>query len=229
MADRSSAAIRRRLNYSYQMKILSKYKDYYDFQAGIFGEDQHLVLDRREGGTKTALDEDTVVTLFVGNKVVQGLFKDGRFYWGKQEMEPFAQKAFDTKRKSAMWWSVNSNPNMLSFELNRPGRTVWQYAYHLEPDDISNMNEYLIPEYEKWCKPYAISLLVEGVGVFPYPKLDEIVVNRIIDAKTVWLILSDFLSLQKQEAEKTVPIGNDKLRIQSHGFDLKTSFRNSKA
>jgi len=53
-------------------------------------------------------------------------------------------------------------------------------------------------------------------------------VNKIIDAKTIWNELSDFLSAKKQEIEKSVPIGDDNLRIEAHGFDLKTSFRNVK-
>lgn len=208
------------------MKILSKYKDYYDFQVGIYGEDPNLVLDRREGKTKIDLNKDRVITLFIGNKVVQGLYKDDRFYWGRQDIEPFATETFATKRRSALWLSLNHPSKVLSFDFNHASKSVWQYAYHLELEDIGNMNEELRAEYERLCKPYAISLLVKGIGVFPYPKLDEIAVNKIIDAKTAWLMLTDFLSMEKQRAEKSVPIGDDKLRIKSHGFDLKTSFRN---
>src|SRR5690606_2755663 len=100
------------------------------------------------------------------------------------------------------------------------GKTVWQYAYHANLENISNMEESLMLEYERRCSSYAISLLVEGVGTFPYPKLDEIAVSRIIDAQTAWSVLVDFLAKQKQKAEKTVPIGDDQLRIESHGFDL---------
>lgn len=210
------------------MKILSTYKDYYDFQVGVYGEDPNLVLDRREGNTKIDLDEDAVVTLFMGNKVIQGLHKDGRFYWGRDEIEPFSVQPFATKRKSASWWRLNSDQKMLAFELHQSGKIVWQYAYHVSLEAISNMEESLMQEYERRCKPYAISLLVEGAGVFPYPKLDEIAVTKIIDAQTVWLALTEFLAQQKQDAEKTVPIGDDPLRIESHGFDLKASFRNKK-
>lgn len=201
------------------MKILSKYKDYYDFQIGVYGEDPNLLLDRRSGNAKIILHDDTVVTLFVGNKVVQGVYNGNQFYLGKEVEQ------FKIKNDSRRWIHRFLYNDELTFDFHRGNGTVHQVIYHIE---FENIGSKLLPKYEKYCKDFAISMYMEDVGISPYPKLEALGINKIIDAKTLWNELSDFLSMKKQEVEKSVPIGDDNLRIESHGFDLKTSFRNVK-
>ena len=61
-----------------------------------------------------------------------------------------------------------------------------------------------------------------------FPSLKELGVNKVIDAIDLWILLSEWLGNRITEKEPIVPIGDDKTRILSAGFDLKTSFRNIK-
>jgi hypothetical protein len=81
------------------MKVISKYKDYYDFLAGSYGTDNKLVLDRTKGYVpyfshettadglgKLGKDYETefAFTLIVGFTAVDGIYYHGRFYYGIQ-------------------------------------------------------------------------------------------------------------------------------------------------
>lgn len=73
-------------------------------------------------------------------------------------------------------------------------------------------------------------ILIEQYGkkYDKYPILVDYNVNRILSAEKVWLILSEWLGKQITRQEPVVPVGDDKIRIQAAGFDLKTSFRHRK-
>ena len=64
--------------------------------------------------------------------------------------------------------------------------------------------------------------------IIEYPSLEALGVNKVIDAKDIWLMLSEWLGTRITENEPIVPVGDDKTRIKSAGFDLKTSFRHRK-
>lgn len=61
---------------------------------------------------------------------------------------------------------------------------------------------------------------------YKFPRLDLLKINKLISPHDIWILLSSWLSYKIPEMP--VPIGDDKIRIQSHGFDLKTSFRKTK-
>ena len=51
-------------------------------------------------------------------------------------------------------------------------------------------------------------------------------IGGLIDPHTAWVNLSDYLSEQLTKKEPEQPVGDDIVRLQSAGFDKKTSFRN---
>ncbi|MFT4022773.1 MAG: hypothetical protein QM664_03185 [Flavihumibacter sp.] len=213
------------------MKIYSKYKDYYDYLAGIYGEDALLVLDRRSGDAKIVLPFDTVATLFIGKKVIQGLYKNGQFFWGDELKKMAEDSAFATRRKISPWRQQNSKGMPLVFNLEQHGRSIWQYVYHTHLEEPGeDLKKELARDFEKhhYAIDYAICMHAAGIGLFPYPKLENIAVGKMIPAEIIWRELSDFLSAKNQEPEKDIPLGNDTQRMLSHGFDLKTSFRKEK-
>jgi len=61
------------------MKIISKYKDYYDFLQGTFGIDEKLILDRTKFH-KIELSDYDKITLVIGDLVIEGLFVDGSVF-----------------------------------------------------------------------------------------------------------------------------------------------------
>lgn len=65
------------------MKILSKYKDYYDYISGIYGEDPKLVLDRRTGSGFQDLTEDTKYFIFIGGFQIEGYYRGGKMFYGE--------------------------------------------------------------------------------------------------------------------------------------------------
>ena len=63
------------------MKIISKYKDYYDFLTGLYGIDNKLILDRRSFTGMGYLDEG-ILRILVGDYIVEGLYFTDKFYYG---------------------------------------------------------------------------------------------------------------------------------------------------
>ncbi len=66
------------------MKIISKFKDYYDYLVGVYGIDEKLILDRTEfyPTSRFVSPNDSKVTFFICGYQVDGLYRDGRFYYG---------------------------------------------------------------------------------------------------------------------------------------------------
>ena len=103
------------------MKIISKFKDYYDHKVGKYGADPLLVFDRRrqegaaiqhqlpdvppewhsEYGSATA----TLVTLYIGHWRYYLFHAQGRVD-GWEEIERMHQQAYSTKRWWQMAWKV---------------------------------------------------------------------------------------------------------------------------
>lgn len=79
------------------------------------------------------------------------------------------------------------------------------------------------PTYKENC-PILISHYDNEIYIH-HPILKEHFINKIYDPHTIWIMLSEWLGKQKTKNEKEVPIGDNNIRILSHGFDLKTSFR----
>jgi hypothetical protein len=58
--------------------------------------------------------------------------------------------------------------------------------------------------------------------------LETLGIQTIIKPFDLWIMLSEWLGYMITQNEPSVPIGDDKIRVESHGFDLKTSFRHRK-
>ena len=52
------------------MKIISKYKDYYDYLVGTYGEDPKLILDRREGFILSKDSTECKYQLYICGKII---------------------------------------------------------------------------------------------------------------------------------------------------------------
>lgn len=65
------------------MKIISKFKDYYDYLVGIYGEDSNLVLDRRKTDKiDVSCLNDTIIEFYIGGYKIQGFAHDSKIYYG---------------------------------------------------------------------------------------------------------------------------------------------------
>ena len=194
------------------MKIISKYKDYYDYLQGIYGVDERLVLDRRKSDHQT-YHSNGVYHFLVGALVVEVLYVDGKFYCGESDII----KLGGTK-------IVKSDGTFYH-------RVPYQ-SYNKKEIALMNINPYPRDEkkYSKFdelaiCEIYYAFGQLEAV---PYPRLEQYGIQKALNPHDAWLSLSEWLGTQISKREPEVPVGDDKVRIVSAGFDLKTSFRNVK-
>ena len=87
------------------MKILTKYKDYYDYLSGIYGEDPKLIFDRRDFTPNTYRFQGNnieFITLFICGYRIEGVYKDSEFYYGDRLLD-ISTDIRDNK-KSKYWW-----------------------------------------------------------------------------------------------------------------------------
>lgn len=188
------------------MKIISKFKDYYDYLKGIYGEDPKLVLDRTEFN-KLQYPGNGIDTFYIGDYKIQGYWKDGNIYFGK-DVEKFHIE------DRGYWWMSDYNKNESYVVEDSYHNTFSCLKY---PKKINNS-----PTYKENCpilKEYRKDEYIKN------PILKEYGFQKVFKAEEIWIILSEWLGRVITMNEKPVPIGDDKTRILSHGFDLKTSFR----
>lgn len=214
------------------MKIISKYKDYYDYLRGVYGEDPKLILDRRQSESlkpyprfiQKYKSEPTVevprpFSVRIGTMIVDGVYYKDSFYYGKDLLQfKYESTYYDSYLRSHFPEHVD-NENAMLFEF-------WFNVY---------INRLMIlqtaPYIVHTLNPIAIEMLwLTGVKENPvrkysYPILKDIGLASIITPHEIWIELTSYLGQLVTVNEPLVPIGNDKIRIQSHGFDAKTSFR----
>lgn len=213
------------------MKIISKYKDYYDFLKGIYGEDPKLVLDRTKFESLPYPPSNyDILNFFVGEWQVQCLYFDGKYYWGKDLIENFkpAPKEYQLSGKYQKWYrdiaDINKASNYYSLEI--PSRRFSQknterISVLKNPVFIGDKS----PTWKEDC-PILLSKYTTYLdGFLRFPKLDDFAFSKIMEPHDIWIKLTEWLSKRVTMNEPEVPVGDDKTRLISAGFDPKTSFR----
>jgi len=205
------------------MKIISKYKDFYDYLQGIYGIDEKLILNRTKGTSKMFPKYTGLHILVICGKILEYVCFNNKYYFSEDILQ------FNEEKKLEKWGSwggikpvylinpgLNSN-HILNFEkIYYP--TLSEDKYNIYPE---------IKELSKTCPIFLYDK--DSKTIYQeFPSLKELGVNKVIDAIDLWILLSEWLGNRITEKEPIVPIGDDKTRILSAGFDLKTSFRNIK-
>lgn len=190
------------------MKIISKYKDYYDYLQGIYGIDNKLILDRRDFNSIPKDRSNEKVQLIIGDKIVEGYHYNNEYYFGQKRLDELNEI---TKSKKVDKW------------YKEKGITHWILDARLNCNirDFKNDTDFAICEY---TVPKYRNDANSGVK-YKYPKLSDYNISHILDPHSIWLILNEYLSRKVTEQEPIVPVGDDKVRLISAGFDPKTSFR----
>lgn len=190
------------------MLILSKYKDYYDYLTGIYGIDNHIVLDRTKGRDINYLDGK--YTVYICGIVVEGYRKDGKFYWG-EELKLIAEQA---KYFPDRYFVKNSLNRYEPVELN---------SY----EDKHNLNsKYGCPiMITRW--PVEACLDSDGyLEDYPYLKLIDF--NKVFPPEKIYNMLYNWISTEIASKENKEIKLTDVQKLESKGFDKVTSFRNVK-
>ena len=194
------------------MKIISKYKDYYDYLTGVYGEDPLIVLDRTKYDLLPYLiSNDTVIKLYIGGYLFEGYKQNDKYYWGEDI------KQFGDFKKYISTYSYN-NPNVDIKDLVYIKDSKLRYPYVLIKPVLDSK---LINEKEncpillEWSKDKYLK----------YPILSDFDIASFIPPEELYKIISDWLSLQRTKSENKIDNRTNLEKIQTNGFDKKTSFR----
>lgn len=209
------------------MKIISKYKDYYDYLQGIYGVDEKLVLDRREFCTTLSFSEGPAIkTFYIGEWMVQGLIIGRQIYFGddikqftvKKEPQPskWYRRYFSGNKTEDENWAIPSNYYRTNLRCLKKPKFLGDNS----------------PTWKLDC-PILLSVgLWEGANLklddsdfCSFPILTDYSIQKVFTPKEIWLLLSEWLSKRVTKNEPDVPIGDDMTRLKNAGFDTKTSFR----
>jgi hypothetical protein len=204
------------------MKIISNFKDYYDYLQGIYGMDEKVVYERicmiggedekweKKGYYKPAYLERQSSPITLNNSLYPNEQFDAvflaicgviycvyiyrnKFYFG-EEVESIGKKI---RRNRPLYYD-----------------NIRYCKYHLDKTDIN----------EKLNCPIALIKWEWHGGIIPYVKnikLTDYGINTIVPAEDMYIQISNFLSREKKIVDKRT----NKEKITGHGFDLKTSFR----
>ena len=210
------------------MKILNGgKKDYYDYLAGVYGIDEDIVYDRRDGHVFRINDDGEqyfVKTKLWGDRI-KGEVRRGRFVGNKY--------TFETELEGLiMHIVIEVGYNQYLFEIERYLDEFGKI--HIEPKLLKKETI-----KEKKCKEPVALIPVEYQGWFrESPKITGYDMKRMIKNPIfsgTWL--SSFISPEEMYNEvynylisirepKIEDNRNDVQKLESKGFDKKTSFRN---
>ena len=241
------------------MKIISKFKDFYDYKVAKYGVDEKLVYTRKTyceyykkfvidvyTGSDNRISEENFnknlkenfeysqginfhKILFIGEKLIHLFFTENGVY------THFDAKNLDvSKGKYQSYYSKEITFNdERNFEIYTDFGYAWDKLFSYDrkklfssmkidkSDIILNepmiLIEYFGESYDKNLKYHS------SVYKFTYnPNLSQMGVY--IDEDFIWQSLVEFLSNKRSEKEIIPEVSNEN-KIQSKGFDLKSSFR----
>ncbi len=180
------------------MKIISKYKDYYDYLVGTYGEDPKLILDRREGFILSKYSTECKYQLYICGKIIDIYYKDCNYYYGVEIKE------FDNFEYSK-WYKKRDDIVM----INRMKFNIFPYD---DPDDINNKENCPI-------------ILKSGNMYTKFPRLIDMEFPRYMEADIIYQKLIDWYSNQIDKKLIIEDNLTDVDKLLNKGFDKIYSFR----
>jgi len=228
------------------MKIISKFKDFYDYKVAKYGVDEKLVYNR-----KTCCDYYKIRFQYLNlHKNVPEKVSIGDFDNILKEHIKFFNKTNHNKilivGEKIVHLFFTEDGVYTHFDIKNPkdigGETIYKYwAYYDGTKEITFNDGKKIESYLNISKEEVLFnepiILVEYIGgidrkiarydnsvyKFTYnPNLSQMGVY--IDEDFIWQSLVEFLSNKRSEKEISPEVSNEN-KILSKGFDLKTSFR----
>lgn len=199
------------------MKIISKYKDYYDYLVGKYGMDEKLVLDRTSY-IKPDLKPGTIIKVCVLNFVFEGIFWKNKYYWREDLLKLEIKPAKKSRYSPIRYKGYKDKTKYKSIIINSVDIR----------DQITKNRIYVdpVPSEMNYKENVPILLYNHLDKCTHYPILKEIDFFKAIPADAMWTGLSQWLS-DKLNVDPVSTI-TDKEKVVSHGFDLKKSFRHRK-
>ena len=235
------------------MKIISKFKDFYDYKVAKYGVDEKLVYTRKtyceyfqgffrdinidyrisEDNFNKNLKENTKVTdeknthkiLFIGEKLIHLFFTENGVYTHLDiKNNEDLRKYTDFEYKKEITFKDGKKFNIFS-------------KFGNDWDNLLSFNRKKLITYDIDKDDIILNepmLLIELIGkskssryLYIYKFTYNPVLSKLgvyIDEDFIWQSLVEFLSNKRSEKEISPEVSNEN-KILSKGFDLKTSFR----
>lgn len=228
------------------MKIISKYKDYYDYVAYQYGEDPLIVYNRQpfkhnDELFKYVVDQMRYKSCYFPTRHVAPKPNERHYKWLVINAKLYLLTADDNQSPykvitPELYQQIIADGN--TFELSSSwSRRIYPYLSGYEYYIANNiLYDTLVAASRVLNTPvFEISDLQFGCGIIEtgkckIPVLSELGIASIIPAEKIFQELSYFIGNVMKDTPDVKPpvtIDND-LRIEGHGFDLKQSFRHRK-
>lgn len=203
------------------MRIIDKNTDFYDFYQNIY-VDKTLTFDRRDSFVLTK-------ELMCDGLSYLGWHKDWDFKKGRKVGNPYV---FIILQICNNFWRFKveltklENDKVLEYELT----LIEAWRDFDKPRALCKI-EVIDKYYNGWkaVRTFDKHLVWYGDGHKEekhIPLLKASGLAEFLDAHEVYLAFEEYFSLEKTESERREPIGTTDIdKIESHGFDKKTSFR----
>lgn len=185
------------------MKLISNFKDYYDFLIGKYGIDEKCVYERINSYNprfKEKLVQYEAFRIHFCNTTYFGHYYKGKFYYNKNAenyipkivgVDDFGRKIYRGQTMNPLTFDKRDGRKSFNEELNCPvvlnGSIGWRNDYQ----GIKNI------------------------------RLSDFGFGRVVDPEDAFVKISNFIMREKEIINNQT----DKEKIVGHGFDLKTSFR----
>jgi len=205
------------------MKIISKFKDYYDYLSGIYGEDPLIVLNRLDFTMPTFSNfsitrDEGKLQLYIGGFLIEAYYKNNKIYYGED------LKQFSREEKHSKWYyrfnsSTDVKPNERVTIKIENSRYNYESFNLIVKKDTTNMND-----------KYNCPILLRKNGdkdeyLYKNCILKDLNLNSFISPEEVYKMISDWISYQRTISEDHVDTMTNVQKIESKGFDKKSSFR----
>lgn len=201
------------------MKIISKYKDYYDYLSGIYGVDEKIILNRTNFDIPIY---SGVIRFYICGKYLDGYFDpiENRFYFGEELIAKYPRE----EKKYSKWYRrFLKNEDTFGTRyvyIPKPEKPKFASTFFVaEPDlthDKNNINE------KHGCAIMCSgNLLNEFIR---FPKLIDTGIQKVLAPHDIYMMLSEWLAPK----DNIIDNRTNEEKILSAGFDKKISFRNIK-
>ena len=211
------------------MKIVSPFKDYYDYLAGIYGVDERIVYLRNSVKTNYVMSKERFIFdfSFADKFAKQYLVVNGRRYL----FIDISKCHFDKPHWVMFNYEQAIQESKASFSYGRWSGQAHTYTQGYTCEELIDISRKVgSPIFSvigsDWIRHKGYQLHIEGNA----PRLIEYGFAKIIPAEQLYQELEYFLSNVLNESPDIKPpvtISNEDM-IESKGFDKKISFRHRK-
>lgn len=229
------------------MKIISKFKDFYDHKIAKYGEDPLLVFDRRQQAGEplrhklpAPLPEwqrrygacVSVSVLFVGDLHVF-LFNTGNKVYTSYDAAEVTNKFDEVRDSRTGYRGVEYRVKIRFHDGNVCAVPQLSHYWYISLPDLQAArkrgSEYDGRDISAYRRAPLLLLTEEPSDLrtrtlYAYANPQLSALGIYLDADWVWQKITEYLSQLKTEAETSPPMTNDD-KIASKGFDGKRSFR----